>query len=64
EWQGKGVGRFAVQELLAEAQRRGFRRITVIWEHGEMGPGDFFTRIGFTPVGETEYGEVIGAIDV
>jgi diamine N-acetyltransferase len=64
EWQGKGVGRFAVQELLAEAQRRGFNRITVIWEHGEMGPGEFFTRIGFSPVGETEYGEVIGAIEV
>jgi hypothetical protein len=29
-----------------------------------MGPGEFFERIGFEPVGETEYGEVIGAIDV
>ena len=64
DWQGKGVGRFAVQELLAEAKRRGFLRITVIWERGEMGPGEFFKRIGFTEVGETEYGEVIGAISV
>jgi diamine N-acetyltransferase len=64
DWQGKGVGRFAVQELLAEAKRRGFSRITVIWESGEMGPGEFFKRIGFSEVGETEYGEVIGAISV
>lgn len=64
EWQGKGVGRFAVQELLAESKARGFDRLTVIWERGAMGPGEFFERIGFTPVGETEYGEVIGAIDV
>lgn len=64
EWQGKGVGRFAVQALLDEARSRGFERITVIWEAGDMGPGDFFTRIGFTPVGETEYGEIIGEIQV
>lgn len=64
DWQGKGVGRFAVSELLGEAKRRGFQRITVIWEPGAQGPGEFFTRIGFVPVGETEYGEVIGAISV
>lgn len=64
EWQGKGVGRFAVHELLSEAKSRGFNRLTVIWERGDMGPGEFFERIGFVPVGETEYGEVIGAIDV
>lgn len=64
EWQGKGVGRFAVHQLLAEAKSRGFNRLTVIWERGDMGPGEFFERIGFVPVGETEYGEVIGAIDV
>jgi diamine N-acetyltransferase len=64
EWQGRGVGRFAVHELLAEALSRGFDRLTAIWERGDMGPGEFFARIGFTPVGETEYGEVIGAIEV
>jgi hypothetical protein len=29
-----------------------------------MGPGEFFARIGFTPSGETEYGELIGEIQV
>lgn len=64
DWQGKGVGRFAVHELLAEAKSRGFDRLTAIWERGDMGPGEFFERIGFVALGETEYGEVIGAITV
>lgn len=61
--QGKGVGTFAVQSLLDEAKKRGAKRVTVLWERGESGPEEFFLRIGFTPVGETAYGEVIGAID-
>lgn len=59
EGQGKGVGRFAVERLLEEAAARGFDRLNVIYEAGEGGPEAFFLRVGFTPVGETEYGEVI-----
>lgn len=62
--QGKGVGTFAVKGLLDEAKRRGLSRVTVLWERGELGPEDFFLHIGFKPIGETEYGEVIGAIDL
>ncbi|MBL3685760.1 GNAT family N-acetyltransferase [Leucobacter zeae] len=62
--QGSGVGTFAVAELIEEARRRGVSRLTVLWERGEDGPEAFFLRIGFSPVGETPYGEVIGAIDV
>jgi len=57
--QGRGVGRFAVQGLLDEARRRGMDHVNVIYEAGEGGPEKFFSRVGFTPVGETEYGEVI-----
>lgn len=64
EAQGKGVGRFAVEALIDEARRRGVKRLTVIWERGEDGPEQFFLHTGFTPVGETAYGEVIGAIDL
>ncbi len=64
EAQGKGVGRFAVEALIEEARRRDVERLTVIWERGEDGPEQFFLRIGFVPVGETQYGEVIGAIDL
>lgn len=64
EAQGKGVGSFAVQGLLDEAKKRGIKRVTVLWERGEVGPEEFFLRSGFKPVGETAYGEVIGAYEL
>jgi GNAT superfamily N-acetyltransferase len=62
--QGKGVGRFAVVAAATEAKKRGFSRLTVIWEPGEDGPEEFFLRVGFTVVEETRYGEKIGAIEL
>lgn len=64
EVQGQGVGRFLTQALAEEAKRRGFDHITVLWEPGEEGPGEFFHRIGFRDVGETAYGDVIGALEL
>jgi len=64
EVQGRGVGTFAVDALIEEARRRGVQRLTVLWERGEEGPEEFFLHVGFTPIGETPYGEVIGAIDL
>jgi len=60
--QGRGVGRFAVEKLIEEARERGLDHINVIYEAGEGGPEAFFRRVGFTPVGETEYGEVLAEI--
>jgi len=62
--QGRGVGTFAVNALIEEARRREVGRLTVIWERGEDGPEQFFLHVGFKPIGETPYGEVIGAIDL
>lgn len=62
--QGKGVGRFAIGAVTDEARARGFDRITVMWEPGSAGPGEFFHRIGFADVGESAYGDVIGALSV
>ena len=64
EGQGRGIGSFAVNALADEARRRGLDRLYVIWELGELGPQEFFLRAGFTPVGETQYGEVLGAMDL
>jgi diamine N-acetyltransferase len=60
--QGSGVGRFAVWALADEARTRGFDRLTAIWEPGDAGPEQFFLRVGFSIVGETQYGENIGAL--
>jgi diamine N-acetyltransferase len=62
--QGLGVGKFAAWALAEEARSRGFKRLTVIWEPGEDGPEQFFLRIGFTIVGQTQYGENIGALEL
>lgn len=62
--QGRGVGRFAVLSLAEEARSRGFDRLTVIFEPGKDGPEAFFYRIGFTAIGETQYGETIAALQL
>lgn len=62
--QGRGIGKFAVEGLAEEARRRGMPRLYVIWEPGELGPEAFFLRIGFSPVGETQFGETIGAMEL
>ena len=64
EGQRRGVGRFAVKALLEEAKARGFDHVDVIYEAGSEGPEAFFLRMGFTPVDETEYGEVVGQIAI
>ncbi|QEO09316.1 GNAT family N-acetyltransferase [Protaetiibacter larvae] len=62
--QGSGVGRFAVQALADEARRRGFHRLTVVWASGAAGPEEFFKAVGFVRVGETPYGENLGALEL
>jgi diamine N-acetyltransferase len=62
--QGQGIGRFAVHALAEEARSRGFNRLTVIWEPGEEGPESFFLAVGFTIIGQTQYGENIGALEL
>lgn len=60
--QGRGVGRFAVQAFADEARARGFDHVTVVWASGEAGPEAFFEAVGFEVVGETPYGENLGAL--
>lgn len=58
--QRQGIGAFAVQAVLDEARLRGFEKVVAMWEEGDLGPGKFFTAMGFVVVGESPYGEVIG----
>jgi diamine N-acetyltransferase len=63
EAKGRGVGRFAVQEVAAEARRRGYERITVMWEPADDGPEGFYLKLGFRPDGEL-FGETVGVLDL
>lgn len=56
---GRGVGRFAVEEVAAEARRRGYDEITVLWDPAPDGPEGFYLRVGFQKTGEL-FGETIG----
>ncbi|MEY4997211.1 MAG: hypothetical protein RLY59_615 [Actinomycetota bacterium] len=62
DYQGKGVGTFAVAALVDEAKARGAKSLTVLWERGVDSPEEFFHRVGFSDVGTTQYGETIGEI--
>lgn len=63
EAQGRGIGRFAVEQVAAEARRRGVSTITVLWDPAQGGPEGFYLALGFRPVGEL-FGETVGALDV
>jgi diamine N-acetyltransferase len=60
--QGQGVGRFAIDAVKNEALAQGFDTLTVVWQPGDDGPGEFFHRLGFVDTGITEYGDVLGAL--
>ncbi len=62
--QGLGVGKFAAHALADEARSRGFEHLYVIWEPGQDGPEQFFLHIGFVVIGQTQYGENIGALEL
>lgn len=64
EAQRQGVGKFAVDALAAEGRERGFDHLNVMYEPGEGGPEKFFLAVGFSPIDETEYGEVVGQLDM
>jgi diamine N-acetyltransferase len=57
--QGKGYGRFAVEELCEEAGRRGHHRLTASYHAGPHGPAEFYRRLGFHPTGEYNEGETV-----
>lgn len=63
EAKGRGVGRFAVEEIAAEARRRGFDKITALWEQADDGPAGFYRAVGFRQTGEL-FGEAVGELRV
>lgn len=62
--QGKGVGRFAIEAVKQEALARGFDHLTVLWQAGDEGPGNFFHKLGFIETGQSDFGDVIGSLQL
>jgi diamine N-acetyltransferase len=60
---GRGVGRFAVEQVAEEARRRGCDRITVLWDQAPDGPERFYLKCGFRKEGEL-FGERVGVLDL
>lgn len=57
--QGYGVGRFAVQSVLARYREMGCTRVLVCWAPKEGNAGDFYKKIGFIETGEINDGQIV-----
>lgn len=47
EQQGRGYGRYAVEQVMEEARRRGRTKLTVFFVPGPDGPERFYEKLGF-----------------
>ncbi|MFI8086478.1 GNAT family N-acetyltransferase [Kitasatospora sp. NPDC086009] len=62
--QGRGYGRFAVEQVCAEIRRRGGDRVTVTYVPGDHGPAAFYRRLGFRPTGELSGDQEVAELDL
>lgn len=59
-YQGLGYGRRAIDQLIAYVKTRpGAAELLVSCVPGEEGPEQFYRRLGFTPTGQMEDGEMV-----
>jgi diamine N-acetyltransferase len=57
--QGQGIGKFAVESVLARYRELGCARVLVCWAPVEGNAGDFYKKIGFIETGEKMGEEII-----
>jgi diamine N-acetyltransferase len=57
--QGHGIGKFAVESVLARYKEMGCSRVLVCWAPVEGNAGDFYKKIGFIETGEKMGEEII-----
>jgi diamine N-acetyltransferase len=36
--------------------------LSVLWQAGDEGPGNFFRKLGFIETGQSDYGDAIGSL--
>ena len=57
--QGCGIGKFAVESVLARYRELGCARVLVCWQPTEGNAGDFYKKIGFVETGEKIGEEIV-----
>ncbi len=57
--QGRGIGKFAVESVLARYREMGCARVLVCWAPAEGNAGDFYKKIGFVETGEKMGEEIV-----
>ena len=56
---GCGIGKFAVESVLARYRELGCARVLVCWQPTEGNAGDFYKKIGFVETGEKIGEEIV-----
>jgi GNAT superfamily N-acetyltransferase len=57
--QGRGIGKFAVESVLARYREMGCSRVLVCWAPVDGNAGDFYKKIGFLETGEKMGDEIV-----
>jgi diamine N-acetyltransferase len=57
--QGRGIGKFAVESVLARYREMGCSRVLVCWAPVDGNAGDFYKKIGFIETGEKMGDEIV-----
>jgi len=57
--QGLGLGRFAVESVLARYKEMGCTRVFVSWVPKDGNASGFYKKLGFSETGEIKYDEVV-----
>ncbi len=57
--QGRGIGAAALQLVIAHVRGLGATELTLSYNPGEGSPEPFYRKLGFTPTGVIEDGEVV-----
>lgn len=60
--QGRGIGRRALGQWIADQRAAGHRAIEVTWVPGPGGPEGFYVGLGFEPTGEMRHHEVVARL--
>lgn len=63
--QGRGIGRRAIERIIAERRAAGFDAITVSYVADQPGaPAPFYERLGFVPTGRVDDGEIEARLEL